>query len=219
MTSFSVKAQQATPVAGLPLATYAASTNDTSKPVIVYYTGDGGFNSFSTSFAKQLNSKGYNIVSFNSLKYFWRTKTPEQAAADAIQVIEYAQKTYNRKRFVLIGYSFGADVMPFIFNRLPKRLQVDTKYMVLMSPSTHTDFTVHVTELLGRNNKGSSNIPEEINKITGIPLLIVAGEKEEGGLNTSSLTIPNIHKLIIPGGHHYDSDPSFVVNTIINYLH
>ena len=30
---------------------------DTSKPIILYYTGDGGFNSFSTEFAKHFNEK------------------------------------------------------------------------------------------------------------------------------------------------------------------
>lgn len=215
--ALSAKTQQTQSVSDLPLATLAAATNDTSKPVIIYYSGDGGFNSFSTTFAKQLNAGGFNVISFNSLKYFWRTKTPEQAARDAQRLIGYAQQTFKRKRFILIGYSFGADVTPFILNRIPKNLQANTKELVLMSPSTHTDFAVHVTELFGKNSKGVNNVPPEINLIR-IPILIITGEKEEGGLHTSSLTIPNFRKITIPGGHHYDSDPSYVVKTIADFI-
>src|SRR5438552_17469967 len=98
-------------ISNLPVMTYASA--DTSKPIIIYYTGDGGFNSFSTGFAKQFNIKGYPVISFNCLKSFWKAKTPDQSALEASNLISYYENSWKRKKLILIGYSFGADVLPF----------------------------------------------------------------------------------------------------------
>jgi type IV secretory pathway VirJ component len=210
------QAQQSTVISDLPINTY--SSQDTSKPVILYYTGDGGFNSFSTEFAEHFNAKGYPVISFNCLKHFWKSKTPEQSADDASKLISYYLGLWKRKRVILIGYSFGADIVPFIFTRLPRDQSKNISQIVLLSPSNHTDFEVHVSEMLGENSEGTNNVPAEINKIDQKPILILSGEKEEDDLNTALLRISNYQKIILPGGHHYDSAPSLVVDTIIKYL-
>ena len=112
---YNTKAQAKINISDLPVMTYASA--DTSKPIIIYYTGDGGFNSFSTEFAKQFNSKGYPVISFNCLKNFWKSKTPEQSAVEASNLISYYENAWKRTQIILIGYSFGADVLPFIFTR------------------------------------------------------------------------------------------------------
>ena len=45
--------------------------SDASKPVIMYLSGDGGWNKFSTSFMSELNKHGYSIIGLNSRSYFW----------------------------------------------------------------------------------------------------------------------------------------------------
>jgi type IV secretory pathway VirJ component len=216
MTFYDTKAQAKINITDLPIMTYASA--DSSKPIIIYYTGDGGFNSFSTEFAKQFNSKGYFVVSFDCLKSFWKSKTPEQSALDASNLISYYQSAWKKKQLILIGYSFGADIIPFIFTRLPKTQADDVQNIILLSPSNHTDFEVHITEMLGKNRKGTNNVPAELNKINQKPVLIVSGEKEEDSLNFSELKTTNYQKITIPGGHHYDRDPAEVVNSIIKYL-
>lgn len=211
------KAQQDEDVSNLPIMTFASA--DTSKPIILYYTGDGGFNSFSTEFAQHFNSKGYPVISFNCLKHFWKSKTADQSAADASNLISYYEHLWKRKKVVLIGYSFGADIVPFVFTRLPKSLAENIRYIVLLSPSNHTDFEVHVSEMFGETSEGNNNVPAEINKITQKPILILSGEKEADDLNIAALRISNYCKITLPGGHHYDSAPSSVADTIIKYLH
>src|SRR3954451_8271489 len=214
---FKAEAQQGKDISDLPVMTYSSS--DTSKPIVLYYTGDGGFNSFSSQFVQHFNSKGYPVIGFNCLKHFWKSKTPHQSAIDASNLINYYQKLWKKKKIILIGYSFGADILPFIFTRLPGNQMENINQIILLSPSNHTDFEVHVTEMLGEGSKGMDNVPAEINKINQKPILILSGEKEDDDLNTAALKISNYKKVTIPGGHHYDGDPSFVVETIIKYLH
>src|SRR3954464_10673596 len=160
---YHTQAQSKINIRDLPVMTY--TSEDTSKPIIVYYTGDGGFNYFSTGFAKQFNNKGYSVISLNCLKSFWKSKTPDQSALEASDLINYYESEWKRTKIILIGYSFGADVLPFIFTRLPKKHANDVEQIILLSPSNHTDFEVHITEMLGKNSKGTNNVPAEINKI------------------------------------------------------
>jgi type IV secretory pathway VirJ component len=216
ITFYNTKAQTKINISDLAIMIYVSA--DTSKPIIIYYTGDGGFNSFSTEFAKQLNSKGYSVISFNCLKSFWKSKTPDQSALEASNLISYYESAWRRTRIILMGYSFGADVLPFIFTRLPKNQADDVAQIILLSPSNHTDFEVHLTEMLGKNSKGTNNVPAEINKVDQKPILIVSGEKEEGSFDFSDLKFANYQKITIRGGHHYDSNPAEVADSIIKYL-
>ena len=204
-------------ISSLPAVAYPAQNYNAQKTLVFYISGDGGENSFSKSLMQQVNSKGYPAVLFNSQKYFWQKKTPEQTASDAEKVIQYYQTQWKVKNIIIIGYSFGADVAPFIVTRLSKDTYAAVKNIVLMSPSQATDFEVHVAQLLGHGKSTGNSVITEINKIKQKPLLIIQGVKESEKIESTSLKVT--YKLIgMKGGHRYDSNTSDVANTIFNNL-
>lgn len=204
-------------ISSLPVVAYAAKNNNAQKAFVLYLSGDGGENSFSKSMMEQVTSKGYRAVLFNSQKYFWSKKTPEQTASDVEKVIKYYQSQWKLKNVILIGYSFGADVAPFIATRLSPETYAAVKNIVLMSPSQATDFEVHVAQLFGSGKSTGSSVPEEINKIKQKALLIIQGLKESEKIESTSLKVS--YKLIgLKGGHRYESDTSEVANTIFKNL-
>ena len=77
-----------------------------------YISGDGGFNKFSTSLMQNLNRQGYAVIGLNAKEYFWKKRTPKEAAGSIESVIN--ESALKQKNIVLIGYSFGADVAPFM---------------------------------------------------------------------------------------------------------
>lgn len=206
----SVFAQQKTPLQDLPVEV-AATSKDTSRPMIFYLSGDGGYNNFSQQLMKSFQSKGYPCVMLNSLKYFWRKKTPEQTATDAETIINYYKALWKRSKVILVGYSFGADVIPFVFSRLKNNSFIE--HVSLVSPSPTTDFEIH-TGIFGGVRNGSSVIAE-INKIKTKPVIILQGEKEENKLDTKRLTI-KCKVVTLKGGHHYDGNPDEVANSVLN---
>ena len=103
-----------------PLSVINATGN---KRLVFYFSGDGGINNFTENLCDQLGTKGYTVIRFNSRKYFWIQKTPEQIAKDASEIITFYLSQFNKKDFSLIGYSFGADAAIYLANRLPKTLQ------------------------------------------------------------------------------------------------
>lgn len=200
----------------LPVVTKAPAAG-TNSPLILYITGDGGMKKFSANVIESFHQKNYPVVALNALKYFWSKKTPQQAAKDVAALIKYYQSQWGGNQgILLIGYSLGADVMPFIYTSLPPEVAAEVKQLVLLSPSLNTDLEVHISDMLGKSSNKGMSVPTEINKITGKPLLLVFGA-EEKDFNFSALSVP-YQKLILPGGHAYDEDANGVAGKILTAL-
>ncbi|WP_291947176.1 AcvB/VirJ family lysyl-phosphatidylglycerol hydrolase [Chitinophaga sp.] len=188
----------------LPVQAKSADINS-NQPLIFYITGDGGMKKFSVNVIEEFHKKSYPVVALNALKYFWNKKTPAQAGIDVANLIKFYQSQWNNHHgIILIGYSLGADVMPFIYTHLPGDLENAVQQVILLSPSRFTDLEVHLSDMLGKSNNKGLSVPAEINKISK-PVLLVFGS-EEKDFNLMELTIHNYKRLLLPGGHTYDED-------------
>src|SRR3954464_9991967 len=193
----------------LPIDTL--NSNDINKPLILYLTGDGGMNSFSKSFVKQWNRSGYPIIALNLKSYLWNAKSPDKAAADVTGLLRRYMRSWSRQRIILVGYSLGADVLPFVQTRLDEDVKNKASHVVLLSPSATTDFEVHVFY----SSKGES-VPAEINKLTK-PTLVIFGNTEKNILD-KGISNKNVTIIRIPGDHHYNDDVAYLVQQIHSRL-
>jgi len=195
----------------LPLVFYSSA--DTSRPLIFYISGDGGINKFSTSFMQVLNKQGYAVIGLNSKDYFWSRKKPGDAAKAIEAGINETNKLWKKKNIVLIGYSFGADVAPFMLTNFSAALTGKINHLILLSPSPKTDFEIHVLQMLGWEKNSGESVPAEINKLLK-PVTIIVGD-DENEFPFSELTIKNKQVIKMPGGHHYDGDVNALCRQII----
>ncbi len=190
---------------------------DTGKPMILYITGDGGWNKFSKNLSQALAAKGFPVVALNANDYFWKKKTAAQTTSDITNLTKHYQNLWKRKKFILIGYSFGADVMPFVFNLLPVGLSADVVNINLLSPSTHTDFEIHLFGMIGGNSTSGESVVAEINKIISKPLTLIFGQ-DENNFPLKQLKNKNFVNLTLEGGHHYDGNEDKLCNMILLQL-
>jgi type IV secretory pathway VirJ component len=100
----------------------------------IIYSGDGGWRDLDRSLAGVLASKGMNVVGVDVLRYYWKQKSPVVAASDLARIMRYYQQRWHQQKVVLIGFSFGADVLPFLVSRLPAELAADVSLLSLLSP-------------------------------------------------------------------------------------
>lgn len=198
----------------LPISVFKGS--DSTKPLLLYVSGDGGLSNSFSPLLKRMNSLGFSIIGLNAQSYFWKKKKPQRATEDFTKLITGYMNAWHCKSFALIGYSFGADVIPFIRNRLPPGLATMDKHTILMSPSKKTDFEIHILGMIGCEIGGGYNIPKEINNMKG-PVTIFFGS-EEHKFPKQEITNENIHFASLPGGHHYHSDVDEIVNRIADTL-
>lgn len=190
----------------LPVVLYPAADQH-SRRLLILLSGDGGWLEFNDQLASGFAKKGFNVVGLNSRSYFWVQRSPEETERDIRRLISHYATQYRANRIYLAGYSFGADVVPFIYNRLPAPTKRAVVAIGLFSPFASTDFMVHTADLL---NLSSDNKPykvqPEVQRIR-IPVYCFYGEKEEPKA-LSGLEKRNFHLKTLAGDHHYDSPES-----------
>src|SRR3954452_22702615 len=116
----------------------------TRDVMAVLLSGDGGRAELGKSGAAGLAAAGVPTIGWSSLRYFWSPKTPEQTAADLSRVVGRYTRAWNKPRVILIGYSFGADVLPFVMTRLAPDVKSRIIDVVLFGPGLTASFEFHV---------------------------------------------------------------------------
>jgi len=188
-------------VADLPITITKAKTDKSDKFVLLI-SGDGGWNSFSQKLADSYAANGFNVIGLNSFKYFWKKKTPQETAADIAELLNTYTNEWHKQKIIICGYSFGADVTPFIYTRLPQALKNKITLIQLISPSSSTDFEIHMIDMLGSGNTPRAmNIAAEV-RLIDIPVICYYGDQEpEKPLSPIKKT--NFRTVILTGDHHY----------------
>jgi type IV secretory pathway VirJ component len=189
--------------------------SDTTKPLIIYISGDGGMNSFTNSLIKSLNKKGYAVLALDSKDYFWHKKEPQQFALAMNQGISTYLKNKKRKSFIILGYSFGADVSPFLVTRLPASLSSKCKDVVMLSPSTNTEFEIKMLDMIGFGSSKGKNVITELNKVTKPVALFFGSDEKDFPVN--EVTIKK-QVVVMEGGHHYDHNIDDLADKIISKI-
>ena len=198
----------------LPVKEWNATAN---SPYIVYISGDGGFNNFSTGLCTALNKRGYCVTAINAKAYFWEKRTPEQTAGVITSFLEKKFANRTNQQLVLVGYSFGADVIPFIVNKLPVSMKNKLLCVVLLSPSTSTDFEIHWSDLLGMDKKRSMDVVAEINRMGSCKTVTIFGA-DGNDFQVKSVKLVHYSNEILNGGHHYENNIDNLVKTINKYI-
>jgi type IV secretory pathway VirJ component len=191
-------------VAGLPLVEVPArGKGGTTLAVIL--SGDGGWAGIDKDVAGALSAKGIPVVGWNSLQYFWSAKPPEVASKDLERILRHYLAVWGKQDALLIGYSFGADVLPFFTNRLPADLIGKIRLLALLGPGKTADFEFHVTDWLGGGSKGQPVLPE-VRKLAGHPpVLCLYGSQESDSL-CPQIAAPLGKAQVLPGAHHFGGD-------------
>ena len=213
-THGSISAQQE--ISQLPLIAQP-SQMDPAKPLVFYITGDGGWNKFSKALTQELLDEGFPVVSLDASKYFWSKKTASESATVVASAINHFSELWKRNQVIFLGYSFGADVMPFIYNEAQKNLKTKVRGICLLSPSTRTDFEVHVMEMLGAKSSRGESVVKAINNVNAQMILLVFGDDEKD-FPVQELTVKNCKTVVLPGGHHYDHATKEVSKIIIQNM-
>lgn len=183
----------------------------------VIISGDGGWATIDRDLGNTLAGKGISVVGLNSLRYFWTRRTPEGAASDLDRILRHYLAAWRKTEVLLIGYSRGADVLPFIANRLSVDTINRVRVIALLGPALAAQFEFHLTDWLGDSldaeDMGRPILPE-VEKLKGKRLLCLYGEEEKATLCESIR--PDLGEVIrLKGGHHFDGSYDVVVETIL----
>jgi type IV secretory pathway VirJ component len=122
---------------------------------------------------------------------------------------------WNKKQVLLVGYSFGADVLPFIVNRLPAELRSQVATVSLLGLDSNASFEVTVADWLGSDAAGPLTRPE-LAHLGATPVLCIYGEGEK---DTVCPSLPPAEASIaqVGSGHHFSGDYSLLAAKILAF--
>lgn len=186
----------------LPVIAYP-SADTTSRKLLIFFSGDGGWLDFEDQLSAGFAAEGFQTIGFNSRSYFWTSKTPEQTAKDVMLLIDKYAALYKTNRIYLCGYSFGADIVPFIYNRLLPGFKNKVVALQLLSPYASSDFMVHTSDLL---NLAGDDKPYKVQpeiEAAKVPVFCFYGE-EESPRPMEKITKKNFTLKLLGGDHHYE---------------
>ncbi|MDB5986107.1 MAG: virulence factor family protein [Nevskia sp.] len=177
-------------------------------------SGDGGWAGLDQAVAGALAAQGIPVVGLDSLRYYWSPRTPDGVAKDVDKIIRYYLGKYDKQRVLLVGYSQGADVLPFALNRLPAATRAKVGVGVVMGLSEHALFEFHMSSWVSNSSSGFATMPE-VSRISGTPLLCIYGEGEDDSL-CPKLDPKKVKVVKLPGGHHFDGNYERLAQEILS---
>jgi len=191
-------------VSDLPLIELPAAHPNGLMAIVI--SGDGGWRDLDKTISLALQKDGVSVIGIDSLRYFWSEKTPAQTSRDLARVMQTYGARWHADHIALVGYSFGADVMPFAYNRLPEALRAKVSLMALLGFAPDADFQIRVGGWLGMpaSDKALKVQPE----YARVPPAIVQcfyGEDEKDTL-CPALTNTGVEVIRTSGDHHFGRD-------------
>jgi type IV secretory pathway VirJ component len=203
-------------VADLPLIVVPAAAGAASPWFGVFLTGDGGWVGLDRGVSRELAKHHIPVVGWDSLKYFWSPRTPDGAAADLDRVVRHYSREWGKSHVLLIGYSQGADTMPFMVNRLPAQTHDMVGLTAFLGLSDNAVFEFHVANWLANPAKGIPTAPE-LQRWSGSPYLCMYGEKD-GDAACEQLTGKGGEVIKLAGGHHFGGAYAGIAEQILSRL-
>jgi type IV secretory pathway VirJ component len=193
------------PLVEVPAPRRAPAANDV---LVVLLSADGGWARLDEELAARLSAAGYPVIGWNSLRYFMTPRSPGTAADDLSAVMRTYERKWHRRRVLLVGYSFGADVLPIVAAHLPRGDRAHVAGMVLLSLWGDAEFQFKPGSWTGH----VAGVPEyatlpAARRIRDVPILCIGGDHDLrsvcariGTANVTARTIAAGHSL----GSHVD---------------
>jgi type IV secretory pathway VirJ component len=185
---------EALPIIDIP------AVNGPAKYLAIFFSGDGGWRDIDKSVGDIIAKESVHVVGVDSLRYFWSLRKPEDIAKDITRIVAKADPSGNLP-VVLLGYSFGANTIPFSWPFLSKQLQDKVSLVGLIGTEETTPFQVSVGAWLGLG--GDNEVAPAVAQLPKEKVVCIYGSDEDDTACTAAV-LSGVQKIELPGDHHYD---------------
>lgn len=206
-------------VAGIPLVERPARRPNTKHHrFAIMLTGDGGWRRIDARVTNRFRDQGIPVVGFLTPGYYSVRRTPEESACALERVIRFYKTAWKCDRVIVIGYSRGADILPFMLSRLPADVRASIDVVALLGLEPAIDFLYHPSWIpLYKSKEPQVPVLPEVQKLRGYRLLCFYGEKEKGSL--CHALDPRMATIIRErGSHHFAGNYSGIADAILRAL-
>lgn len=204
-------------VADLPLVEVPAAGHRGVLAILL--TGDGGWAALDRDVARTLAAHDVAVVGLDSRAFLARGRTPGETAAAVARIARHYAAEWGRDSLVLVGYSRGAELLPFVVNRLPPDVRPRVALVAMLGLARGAGFHFHWIDLL-RETSRPDDLPvlPELERLRGtVRMLCVYGTDEtESACRDADPTL--VERVAREGGHHFDGDYASLAEEIVRRL-
>jgi type IV secretory pathway VirJ component len=145
-----------------------ASQSGGAHPLAILLSGDGGWANADRALASAMAERGGSVAGLDCRAYLGKRRTPDESARDLSRIIEHYGRAWSTDSVILIGYSRGANMLPFLINRMPLELRKRVSVVALIGLAEHASFEFHYVDLV-RDVHRPTDLPTrpEMEKLRG----------------------------------------------------
>jgi type IV secretory pathway VirJ component len=210
----SLSGQNIQPTRKLPLI--ESKTSENNGYYVILLTGNGGWRELVQSITRYLNSKNVSVLAINTKQYLLSEKKPVQIACDLEALMDRYNIKWGHDTVVFIGYSMGAEILPFAVNCMGETYREKLQDLILIGPWQKATFKVKLADYFYEVNKGA-DIYAELKKMKKINTYIICDD------NDISICHKNLDGVVdhdmLAGGHHFGGDYITLAKMIGSRLH
>jgi type IV secretory pathway VirJ component len=182
--------------------------------VALYLSGDMGLRFGMGPYAtKALSAHGIPVYALNSSTAFATRRTRAQLDAIVAKAARDALAKTGARKLILIGQSFGSDVLQTGLVNFPQSLREQVAAVVLVVPGQMVYFRADPTSISYRGTPDSLGSATAA-RIDWVPLTCIYGAQEDDslcpGLKQSNATV-----IRLPGGHFLRNDHSLLIRMML----
>ena len=219
----------------LPAARSTPAQAGIDDVLTIIFSGDGGWADLDKKLGGELVAQGLPVLGISTFQYYWHARTADESAAQLDALISQYLAAWGKRRVWLIGFSFGADVLPSIVVKMSPENRAAIAQLVLLSPGRDLTFEIEVQGYMSQQGWFPEHLKsflQQINPVMhypGIPPLnaldgrpAVACYYGADDYTTSLCTAPGaaasmqVHEK--SGGHHFDGDYPLLAKQLIDDL-
>lgn len=181
-----------------------------SKPIVLLISGEGGWRSFDVLLASFLVKAGYWVGGVDAMKYFWRAQDDREALASDFRAysraLAMAAGRSSDAPVVLMGYSFGADLAPWLAGAGGWGSRICG--LVMIGPDQVGSLEFRLSEILGFEAKDHIfQVADALRSASGIPTLFIHGEADPHSAAPALCGVAGEPKklIVVPKADHHFS--------------
>ncbi|MBU3079343.1 virulence factor [Sphingomonas sp. XMGL2] len=201
----------------VPMPATAAPAPGHEGLAAVLVSGDMGIKvGMGPRIARRLADHGIPVLAVNSLVYFRERRTPAEAQALLADAVRRGLAFGHARRLLLVGQSYGADMVHVGLIGLPRALREKLAMVALVVPTDTVMFRASPAETLGWVAADAAAV-DSARRLDWLPVLCVHGKEETDSL-CPLLHQPNVRTETMPGGHKLDNDADGLFARIVTAL-
>lgn len=196
----------------LPLTELPAKPSFDTLAIVI--SGDGGWRDLDRTIAGKLQESGVPAIGLDALRFFWSKRTPAETAKAITEIVDKYTLQWNVTKVVLIGYSFGADVIPATYPLLPDAVRSKVVMISLLGLANAADWEVTVAGWLGGSSSDAVPTAPDIARLPPGLVQCFYGQEETDSA-CPSLKTTTAEVISTTGGHHFDGDYDALAKRIL----